>query len=147
VRRKTTRDGPQASDFEGCHIHWRRGEGSTTGGEERQGPRGHHPQEAFKYDTVNSKRQRQDHSTPDSTIRTCSSEGAPQAPPPSFAPLEGEDTIEDGEVIGISAEDQLKLRALRMKNNHLQKQKEILEAKRQRVTMQAKVRQMIQDEE
>ena len=34
-----------------------------------------------------------------------------------------------------------------MKNNHLQKQKEILEAKRQRVTMQAKVRQMIQDEE
>ena len=44
--------------------------------------------------------------------------------------LEGEDTIEDGEVIGISAEDQLKLRALRIKNNHLQKQKEILEAKR-----------------
>jgi hypothetical protein len=38
--------------------------------------------------------------------------------------LEGEDTIEDGEVIGISAEDQLKLRALRIKNNHLQKQKE-----------------------
>jgi bacterioferritin (cytochrome b1) len=60
---------------------------------------------------------------------------------------EGEDTIEDGEVIGISAEDQLKLRALRIKNNHLQKQKEILEAKRQRVTMQANVRQMILDEE
>jgi hypothetical protein len=53
--------------------------------------------------------------------------------------LEGEDTIEDDEVIGISAEDQLKLRALRIKNNHLQKQKEILEAKHQRVTMQAKV--------
>jgi hypothetical protein len=61
--------------------------------------------------------------------------------------LEGEDTIEDDEVIGISAEDQLKLRALRIKNNHLQKQKEILEAKHQRVTMQAKVRQMILDEE
>jgi hypothetical protein len=67
-----------------------------------------------------------------------------QAPP---SPPKGEDTIEDGEVIGISAEDQLKLRALRIKNNHLQKQKEILEAKRQRVTMQAKVRQMILDEE
>jgi hypothetical protein len=34
-----------------------------------------------------------------------------------------------------------------IKNNHLQKEKEILEAKRQRITMQAKVRQMIQDEE
>ena len=52
----------------------------------------------------------------------------------------GEDTIEDGEVIGILAEDQLKLRALRIKNNHLQKQKETLEAKHQRVTMQTKVR-------
>jgi bacterioferritin (cytochrome b1) len=80
-------------------------------------------------------------------VRTCSSEGAPRAPPPGFALAEGEDTIEDGEVIGISVEDQLKLRALRIKNNHLQKQKEILEAKRQRVTMQAKVRQMIEDEE
>jgi hypothetical protein len=80
-------------------------------------------------------------------VRTCSSEGVPQAPLPGFAPPESEDTIEDGEIIGISAEDQLKLRALRIKNNHLQKQKEILEAKRQRVTMQAKVRQMILDEE
>jgi hypothetical protein len=80
-------------------------------------------------------------------MRTCSSEGAPQAPPLGFAPLEGEDTIEDGEVIGILAEDQLKLQALRIKNYHLQKQKEILEAKRQRVTMEAKVRQMIQHEE
>ena len=71
-------------------------------------------------------------------MRNYSSEGAPRAPPPGFAPLEGEDTIEDGEIIGISTEDQLKLRALRIKNNHLQKQKEILEAKRQRVTMQAK---------
>jgi hypothetical protein len=39
------------------------------------------------------------------------------------------------------------LRTLCIKNNHLQKQKEILEAKRQQLTMQAKVRQMIQDEE
>jgi hypothetical protein len=105
------------------------------------------PQEAFEDNAVNSKRQRQDHPTPDGTVRTCSSEGAPQAPPLGFAPPEGEDTIEDGEVISISAEDQLKLRALRIKNNHLQKQKEILEAKRQRVTMQAKVCYMIQDEE
>jgi hypothetical protein len=98
------------------------------------------PQEAFKDDAVNSKRQRQDHPTPEGTVRTCSSEGAPQAPPPGFAPPVGEDTIEDGEVIGILAEDQLKLRALRIKNNHLQKQKETLEAKHQRVTMQTKVR-------
>jgi hypothetical protein len=105
------------------------------------------PQEAFEDDAVNNKRQRQDHPTHDDIVRTCSSEGAPQAPPPGFAPPEGEDTIEDEEVIGISAEDQLKLRALRIKNNHLQKQKENLEAKRQRVTMQAKVRQMIQDKE
>jgi bacterioferritin (cytochrome b1) len=80
-------------------------------------------------------------------VRTCSSKGAPQSPPLGFAPPEGEDTIEDREVIGISAEDRLKLQALRIKNNHFQKQKETLEAKRQRVTMQAKVRQMIQDEE
>jgi hypothetical protein len=39
------------------------------------------------------------------------------------------------------------LRALRIKNNHLQKKKEILAAKRQRITMQAKVRQIILDEE
>jgi hypothetical protein len=36
---------------------------------------------------------------------------------------------------------------LRIKNRNLQKQKEILEAKRQRVSAQAKVRQMIRDEE
>jgi hypothetical protein len=77
------------------------------------------PQEAFEDDAINSKRQHQDHPTPDGTIRTCSSEGAPQAPPPGFAPPEGEDTIEDGEVIDISAKDQLKLRALRIKNHHL----------------------------
>jgi hypothetical protein len=68
-------------------------------------------------------------------------------PSPGFTPLEGDDIIEDGEVLDISVEDQLKLRALRIKNNHLQKQKEILAAKRQCFTMQAKVRQMILDEE
>jgi hypothetical protein len=31
-----------------------------------------------------------------------------------FHPLEADDIIEDGEVLGISAEDQLKLRALRI---------------------------------
>jgi hypothetical protein len=67
--------------------------------------------------------------------------------PPGFAPLEDEDAIEDGEVIGVSAEEQLHLRALRIKNRNLQKQKEILEAKCQRVSAQAKVRQMIRDEE
>jgi hypothetical protein len=54
---------------------------------------------------------------------------------------------EDGEVLGVSAEEQLQLRALRLKNRNLQRQKEILEAKRQRVSALAKVRQMIRDEE
>jgi hypothetical protein len=85
-------------------------------------------QEAFEDDAVNSKRQHQDNPTPDGTVRTCSSKGASRAPPPGFAPPEGEDSIEDGEIIGISTKDQLKLRALHIKNNHLQKQKEILEA-------------------
>jgi hypothetical protein len=86
----------------------------------RQGPRGQHPQEAFEDEAI-SKRQRQEHPTPEGTLRTSSSGGVPQTPPPDFAPLEGEDTIEDGEVIGISAEDQLQLRALRIKNHNLQK--------------------------
>jgi hypothetical protein len=102
-------------------------------------------QEACEDDTL-SKRQRNDQPTPEGTLRTCSSGGQPQAPP-GFAPLEGEDATEDGEVIGVSAEEQLQLRALRIKNRNLQKQKEILEAKRQRVSAQAKVRQMIRDEE
>jgi hypothetical protein len=106
------------------------------------------PQEAFDDDAVNNKRQRQDNQPMlEGTARTCNSEGAPQAPPPGFTHPEGEDTIEDSKIIGISIEDQLKLRALRIKNNHLQKQKEILEAKRQRITMQAKIGQMILDEE
>jgi hypothetical protein len=104
------------------------------------------PQEASKDEAV-SKRQRQEHPTPEGTLRTCSSGGLPQVPPLGFAPLEGENIIEDGEVIGISAEEKLQLRALRIKNHNLQKQKDILEAKRQRVTVQAKVRQMIRDEE
>jgi hypothetical protein len=93
------------------------------------------------------KRQRNEQPTPEGILCTCSSGGQPQAPPPGFAPLEGEDATEDGEVIGVSAEEQLQLRALRIKNRNLQKQKEILEAKRQRVSAQAKVHQMIRDEE
>jgi hypothetical protein len=101
-------------------------------------------QEACEDDALN-KRQRNDQPTPEGTLRTCSSRGQPQEPPPGFTPLEGKDATEDGEVIGISAEEQL--RALRIKNRNLQKQKEILEAKRLRVSVQAKVRQMIRDEE
>jgi hypothetical protein len=93
-------------------------------------------------DEAHSKRQRNDQHT-----RTCSSKGQPQAPPPGFAPPEGEDAAEDDEVLGVSAEEQLQLRALRLRNRNLQKQKKILEAKRQRVTVQAKLRQMIRDEE
>jgi hypothetical protein len=58
-------------------------------------------------DEALSKRQRNDQPTPKGTLRTCSSRGQPQAPPPGFAPPEGEDATEDGEVIGISAEEQL----------------------------------------
>jgi hypothetical protein len=103
-------------------------------------------QEACEDDAV-SKRQRNDQPTPEGSLRTCSSEGQPQEPPPGFAPLEGKDATEDGEVISVSAEEQLQLRALRIKNRNLQKQKEILEAKHQCVSVQAKVRQMIRDEE
>jgi hypothetical protein len=82
----------------------------------------------------------------DDALHTCGPEGQPQ-PPPGFAPPEGVDLTEDGEVLGVSADEQLQLRALRLKNCNLQRQKEILEAKRQRVSALAKVRQMIRDEE
>jgi hypothetical protein len=64
------------------------------------------PQEAFDDEAVNSKRKRQDNlSMLEGTARTCSFEGVPQAPPPGFIHREGEDIIEDGEIIGISAEN------------------------------------------
>jgi hypothetical protein len=100
-------------------------------------------QEACEDDTL-SKRQRNEQPTPEGSLRTCSSGGQPQ-PPSGFAPPEGADATEDGEVIGFSAEEQLQLRALSIKNRNLQKQKEILE--RQRVSAQTKVRKMIRDEE
>jgi hypothetical protein len=87
-------------------------------------------QEACEDDAL-SKRQRNEQPTPEGSLRTCSFGGQPQ-PPPGFAPPEGTDATEDGEVIDVSAEEQLQLRALRIKNRNLQKQKEILEAKRQR---------------
>jgi hypothetical protein len=88
------------------------------------------PQEAFEDEAVNRKRQCQDNlPTPEGTARTCSSEGVPQAPSPDFTPQEEENIVEDDELLGISTEDQLKLRALCIKNNHLQKQNEILAAK------------------
>jgi hypothetical protein len=80
-------------------------------------------QEACEDDAV-SKRQRHDQPTPEGSLRTYSSGGQPQEPPPGFAPLEGEDAIEDGEVFGVSAEEQLQLWAPRIKNCNLQKQKE-----------------------
>jgi hypothetical protein len=63
-------------------------------------------QEACK-DEALSKRQHNEQPTPEGILRTCSSGGQPQAPPPGFAPLEGKDATEDGEVIGVSAEEQL----------------------------------------
>jgi hypothetical protein len=98
-------------------------------------------------DEALSKRQRHEKPIPEGTLRTCSFGGQPQVPPPGFAPPKGEDTTEDIEVISVSAEEQLQLRALRIKNSNLQKQKDFLEAKSQRVTVQAMVRQMIRDEE
>jgi hypothetical protein len=77
--------------------------------------------------------QRNEQPTPEGSLRTFSSGGQPQ-PPPGFAPPEGADATEDGEVIGVSAEEQLQLWTLRIKNRNLQKQKEILEAKHQRVS-------------
>jgi hypothetical protein len=97
------------------------------------------PQEAYDIEAL-SKRERHEHPTPEGTARTYSSRGQPQAPPPGFAPPEGKDATEDGKVIGISAKEQLQLWGLRIKNRNLQKQRDILEAKRQRVTTQAKVR-------
>jgi hypothetical protein len=84
----------------------------------------------------------------DDALRTCGPEGKLQ-PPPGFTPPEGVDLAEDGEVLGVSAEEQLQLQlcALRINNRNLQRQKEILEAKRHRVSALAKVRQMIRDEE
>jgi hypothetical protein len=86
------------------------------------------------------------HTCEDDALRTCGLEGQSQ-PPPGFAPPEGANLTEDSEVLGVLAEEQLQLRALRLKNRNLQRQKEILEAKRQRVSALAKVRQMIHDEE
>ena len=68
----------------------------------------------------------------DDTLRTCGPEGQLQQPS-GFAQQEGADLTEDGEVLGVSTEEQLQLRALRLKNRNLQRQKEILEAKRQRL--------------
>jgi hypothetical protein len=107
---------------------------------EREGPRPHpiHPPRGHG--------RRRSPNREDDTLRTCGPEGQSQ-PPPGFAPPEGADLTEDGEVLGVSAEEQLQLRALRLKNRNLQRQKEILEAKRQRVSALAKVRKMIRDEE
>ena len=54
----------------------------------------------------------------DDTLRTCDPEGQPQQSS-GFAPPEGADLTEDGEVLGVSAEEQLQLRALRLKNRNL----------------------------
>jgi hypothetical protein len=56
-------------------------------------------------DEAHSKRQRNDQHTPEGTLHTCSFGGQPQVPSPGFAPLEGEDATEDGEVLGVSAEE------------------------------------------
>jgi hypothetical protein len=105
------------------------------------------PQDAPENDrAINSKRPRTENPpTLEGTFHTCCYKGLPQnpPPPPGFTPPEADGIIENDEVLGILAEDQLQLREIRIKNNHMQKQKEILAAKRQCTNMQAKVRQMI----
>jgi hypothetical protein len=61
-------------------------------------------QEACEDDAA-SKRQRIDQPTLEGSLRTCSSGGQPHQPPPGFALIEGDDASEDGEVIGIPAEE------------------------------------------
>jgi hypothetical protein len=59
---------------------------------------------------INSKHPRTENPpTLECTVRTCSSEDLPRDASPGFTPPKAEDIIEDGEVLGISAEDQLKL--------------------------------------
>jgi hypothetical protein len=74
-------------------------------------------QEACEDDAL-SKRQRNEQPTPEGSLRTCSSGGQPQLPL-GFAPPEGADATEDGEVISVSVEEQLQLRALCIKNRNL----------------------------
>jgi hypothetical protein len=62
-------------------------------------------QEACEDDAL-SKRQRNEQPTPEGSLRTCSSGGQPQ-PPLGFAAPEGVDATKDGEVIDVSAEEQL----------------------------------------
>jgi hypothetical protein len=72
----------------------------------------------------------------DDALLTCGPEG--QSQPPKASPHRRART--SPRTARSSAEEQLQLRALRLKNHNLQRQKEILEAKRQRVSALAKVR-------
>jgi hypothetical protein len=66
------------------------------------------PHEAFEDEAVNSNRHRQDNRpTPEGTVRTDSSDGVPRSSgtPASLHPPEVDNIIEDGKILGISAED------------------------------------------
>jgi hypothetical protein len=54
----------------------------------------------------------------DDALRTYDPKGQLQ-PPLGFAPPEGADLTEDGEILDVSAEEQLQLRALRIENRNL----------------------------
>jgi hypothetical protein len=60
---------------------------------------------------INTKQPRiKDPPTPEGTIRMCSSEDPPRDHvPPGFTHVEALDVMEEGKVLGISTEDQLKL--------------------------------------
>jgi hypothetical protein len=74
-------------------------------------PVGEVPQEAPENDgAVNNKRPHTENPPIlEGIVRKSSSEGLPRNPLPGFTPRKAHDIIEDGVVLGISAEDQLKL--------------------------------------
>jgi hypothetical protein len=78
----------------------------------------------------------EDGPTPKGSIHTYTDDLPLEDSPPGFPPMgphpvqEEQDNFQDGENLGISSEDQLKLRNLSIRNNHIQKHQEVLAAKR-----------------
>jgi hypothetical protein len=103
---KTTRDGPKRASSKAAPSIDEAAKAALLAEKKDKALADNTPQEACE-DEALSKRQRNEQPTPEGTLRTCSSRGQPQVPPPGFAPPEGEDAIEDVEVISVLAEEQL----------------------------------------
>jgi hypothetical protein len=105
------------------------------------------PQEAFDDEVVNNKRQCQDHlPTPEGTTHTCSSKGLPQAPLPGFTPRGRRHRRRQQNLRHFGRRPTQTASPSHQEQSFIET-KRILAAKRQRITMQAKVRQMILDKE